>query len=207
MKRTLMCICIFATICVNLIGCSSSETKIDNIDTQSTETSSTTSEEDGVSDVSEDVSETSDENSWKLKYYVDEFGDSTYEKYINYVGLGTFSNTATTNSTLLFSILCDYSLNLKLYEYGSNLVTNSYSHSIEYKILVKDDNGMKSEYEGKMSSESGDRIKIWGSELIEKFKSNKTLKFHIVNNDRPTTTYDFTIDTSGFKEVYEEYKK
>ncbi len=207
MRRTLMCICIFATICVNLIGCSSSETKIDNIDTQSTETSSTTSEEDSVSDVSDDVSESSAGNSWKVKNYVDEFNDPTDEKYISYVGVGTFSNTATTDSTLVLSVLYDGSLYVKLYEYGSSLVTNSYSHSVEYTVMVKDEDGQKSEYEGTMYSDSGDRVKIWGSELIEKFKSNKTLKFHIVNNDRPTTTYDFTIDTSGFKEVYEEYKK
>lgn len=207
MRRTLMCICIFATICVNLIGCSSSETKIDNIDTQSTETSSTTSEEDSVSDVSNDVSESSAGNSWKVKNYVDEFNDPTDEKYISYVGVGTFSNTATTDSTLVLSVLYDGSLYVKLYEYGSSLVTNSYSHSVEYTVMVKDEDGQKSEYEGTMYSDSGDRVKIWGSELIEKFKSNKTLKFHIVNNDRPTTTYDFTIDTSGFKEVYEEYKK
>lgn len=153
-------------------------------------------------------------SNWTLKYYVDEFGDATSQKYINYVDIGTFSNTATTNSTLVYSIMIDNSdFAIKLIEYGRYPVLNSYSRAKEYDIATKLDNGTKRTYSGVMYAESGDRIFFQNSKsalisskssLLTDLQSSKSITFLITDKDNPTTTYKFTVDTTGFAQAYEQ---
>lgn len=78
-------------------------------------------------------------NRWIIKNYVDEFDRPTEEQYITneYYITGTFSNSATTDSELkvMFLIDKDY-IRIKLYEYGDNVVNNSYSKNKEYSLLL-----------------------------------------------------------------------
>lgn len=163
-----------------------------------------------LSKIYEECKKAKQESNWKLKHYVDEFGDETSAEYINYVGKGTFSNTATKDSLLVVSILVDTNsgIAIKLYEYGDNVVQNSYSSRRKYKVNVKTPGGGKKSFEGYMKSSSGDRIFMSNDSLLFEFKhvsptnmKNK-MKFHIVDNDRPTTYYDFEVDVSGFSEAY-----
>lgn len=82
---------------------------------------------------------------WTVRYYVDEFQNPTTEGYIttsNYV-VGTFSNSATTNSDLYVIWLIDSSdVAIKLLEYGRNVVKSSYD-STSYSITMLDPDGNK----------------------------------------------------------------
>ena len=139
---------------------------------------------------------TDSESHWILKHYVDEFGDETNVAYINYVDFGTFSNSATTNSDLIFSLLVESdSADIKLLEYGSMLVKNSYSRSKSYDVTIKTDDGIKHQLTGTMYS-SSDRISF-DSMLVFYLKNSKTVDFYIVESDSPTTTYRFSVDTTG----------
>ncbi len=69
-------------------------------------------------------------SAWVLDYYVDEFRLPTDEPYVTNAEpiIGIFSNSATTDSDLLVSILVDEDgLAIMLDEYGSSRVKNSYS--------------------------------------------------------------------------------
>ena len=72
--------------------------------------------------------------SWSLGYYVDEFNQSTSEGFVSHANyfIGTFSNSATTDSLLLVQVLADANdITIFLYEYGSDLVKNSSSYYVD----------------------------------------------------------------------------
>lgn len=185
---------ILCTLCISFTGCGISKL------TENSDTSISSS-------VSSDLSEDTDTNKWKVKYYVDSFNDPTDKKYINYVDIGTFSNTATDDSELIYSIMMDVNgTSIKLYEYGSSLVKNSYSDAVKYQISTKSDDGTVNFFYGSMQAKTGDRIVVDDDDnsfSLTLWHSNK-VKFHIVNLDSPSSYYDFTVDTTGISEAYEQ---
>lgn len=85
------------------------------------------------------ASAVADESVWAVREFTDEFGDPTGEKYV--VGgpfIGTFSNTATTDSKLEAYVFCyDNSVFIRLLEYGDYQVNNPFSKTAEYQVMVK----------------------------------------------------------------------
>ena len=143
---------------------------------------------------------------WVIKNYVDEFNEPTLTKYITTKSklTGTFSNTATNNSELKANILVDSTkISIMLYEYGRNQVKSNSND--DYKITIK--YGYKKvEISGMMNL---DRIHIWGNskqEMITALSSGKTVSLYIVNKDRKTTTYLFSVESSNFADAYDEIK-
>ena len=148
--------------------------------------------------------------SWSLDYYVDEFDEPTSDGYVyNYsMFLGTFSNSATTDSILQVMLLADKSdITIFLYEYGRNLVKNSSSRYVEeYDITMKTEDGTKHDLTGTIYC-GGDRLFIdekYESTVLEALKSGGTVSFYIVQSDRTTTTYLFSVSTDNFAEKYAE---
>ena len=148
---------------------------------------------------------------WSVEYYVDDFGDYTDEAYIYYRCTGTFSNSATDNSPLKVEFLIDENgIFIKLYEYSNSLVKNIYSSkSLEFTIKAKYNGNITKTYSGKIRP-SGDRIWIDKSvtdEILGKFALEKTIKFHLVDNDYTISTYDFEVNPVGYKDTYAKYQK
>ncbi len=139
---------------------------------------------------------------WVTKSYVDEFGDSTYRKYITTEALlsGTFSNTATTNSKLTAKLLIDSTgVSIILYEYGNNQVKSNSTD--EYDIIFKYGN-KKDEVWGNLQT---DRIFIYasqGAKLITALSSGETVSFYIEESKRETTNYRFDVESSNFETEY-----
>ena len=82
---------------------------------------------------------------FSVGYYVDEFNQPTNDGYVcndTYV-VGTFSNSATSDSQLYVQVLADKSdITIFLYEYGRSLVKNSSSYYVdEYDITMKTADG------------------------------------------------------------------
>ena len=71
---------------------------------------------------------------WRIDNYVDEFQEKTDERYIYQTSLGTFSNSATTNSDLLARILIDKKqIRLRLQEYAHHYVKESATFMLRVK--------------------------------------------------------------------------
>lgn len=146
--------------------------------------------------------------SWSMGNYVDEFNQSTSENFVtnaNYF-TGTFSNSATTDSQLLVQVLVDAEdITIFLYEYGRNLVKNSSSYYVdEYDITMKTADGTKHSLTGTIYC-GGDRLFIdeeYEDIVLEALSSGQKVSFYIVQSDRTTTTYLFTIETNNFAELY-----
>ncbi len=104
---------------------------------------------------------------WEIRYFVDDFGEKTNDGYITSKSLlkGTFSNSATQNSSLLIYPLISkwdefkklgYNISFQLYEYSRN---NPVKGEGSYKVLVQDKNGKRYNLEGDIRR-GGDRLII-----------------------------------------------
>lgn len=149
---------------------------------------------------------------WEVRYYVDEFNNPTTEGYIttkDYV-VGTFSNSATTNSELYVIWLIDKSdVAIKLVEYGRSVVKSSYS-STNYNIVMLDPDGNRVYMTGTMWK-GGDRIYIdseYESTVIEALKRNGSVSFRIDEGGKyGNSSYLFKMeDTSFFDNAYSMLK-
>lgn len=152
-------------------------------------------------------STTSSVKVWKIDYYVDEFNNPTNESFIknsNYF-IGTFSNSATTNSKLNVLILIDKNkTSIKLWEYGWSQV-KGYSNTT-YDITYLDVNGNRSYSSGTLHKNS-DRIILNDLSLISLLQKNTELEIYIEEDSQYgyNSTYLFTIKRDNFNDIYNQY--
>jgi len=133
---------------------------------------------------------------WQVKYYVDEFEERTDQSYIIAKVSGDFSNSATEGSKLGVRFLIDHQLSLSifLYEYGgNNPVKRTGSINSKYDVLVQSSKGTRKKIR---ASNSSNRISIVGSNastIVDFLKEGGEVKFLIVNVDRESTKYRFSV--------------
>lgn len=151
---------------------------------------------------------------WSIKYFIDDFGDPTDEGYIahDYYIKGTFSNSATTNTSLnIFMIVkAQNDISVQLYEYAGNTPVQAYS-STEYQINIKDSNGKKHLLEGKMY-EGGNRVYFDPSSKVNKFHeillNEGEISVVLKNNQYGgVSSYKYKFNANGYKNVYNELFK
>lgn len=155
------------------------------------------------------------EGSWAVNYYVDDFDQPTDQWYIttNNSVTGNFSNSATTKSQLNAQMAIDKDeetggdrIAIFLWEYGRTMVKNSSEQSVdEYNITMRASDGTDHEMTGTMYC-GGDRLFIddaYVGDVIAAMKEAGTVSFRIVDANRTTSTYLFSIETSNFGSVYD----
>ena len=128
---------------------------------------------------------------WRIDYSVDDFNQPTDEWYITedkYL-VGTFSNSATTNSKLYANVMVDLDDNVMifLYEYGSRQVKNSSErYWDEYNITMRTPDGADHKITGTMYC-GDDRVNIddaYIGEVLTALKGEGNVMFRIENADR-----------------------
>ena len=143
-------------------------------------------------------------SSWEVGEYTDEFNQPTGKKYTIVDGNGTFSNSATSNSTLFAALQVDEDdIGIMLWEYGSNLVKGVFDYE-QYRITILDESGQKHSFEGTIYK-GGTRVYFDDSsrgDVFRLLRNNDTLKIHIESTKYSVSTYLFAINTAGFKEAY-----
>ena len=150
---------------------------------------------------------------WTVRAYIDEFNLPTDEYYITNetAFIGTFSNSATTNSTLAAYLYCEQyngndMLRIRLLEYGSSRVNNPYSSTRYYDITVMDADGVRYYTEGSMYSGSYDVYVLDEQLVLDALKKGGTVRLAITERDDPLTNYIITIDdANGFSAAYYEF--
>jgi hypothetical protein len=140
---------------------------------------------------------------------VDDFNQPTDEWYITedkYL-VGTFSNSATTNSKLYANVMVDLDDNVMifLYEYGSRQVKNSSErYWDEYNITMRTPDGADHKITGTMYC-GDDRVNIddaYIGEVLTALKGEGNVMFRIENADRTVESYLIEVATSNFAELY-----
>ena len=154
------------------------------------------------------------EGNWFVGEYVDEFQMNTGIRYIYTLAYGTFSNSATTGSKLSVEVLADkkraddpthIDFYLFLYEYGTNLVKQSYGDKY-YDITMRTSDGTKYSFSAAIV-EGSDRLMLendFEPLIVESLLSGGTTSFYIVERERTTTNYLFTVESSNFASVLKE---
>lgn len=147
---------------------------------------------------------------WGIKYYVDEFNKPTDKRYITNVKnfYGSFSNSATTNSSLSAKIIIDPNgIYIILWEYGNYQVKGYIATS--YKIVLQDVDGKKTNINGIMKKNS-DRITVDLSEwetFVGLIIYNEKVNVYIEEKTDYgySSTYLFTINQDNFHTVFNDY--
>lgn len=146
---------------------------------------------------------------WEINYFVDEFGDRTSSGYITTKRpiYGTFSNSATQGSDLRveFIIINNKKIAIQLYEYnGSNPVKD---YNGRYIVSIQDSGGEKhilyaTNYDSDRLSFGNNTFSMVTYEERDKTDSQimydilmkgGEIKFNIVDKERKTTKYNFSI--------------
>lgn len=138
---------------------------------------------------------------WEERQYVDEFELPTGDTYVSnkYPIVGKFSNSATTDSSLEVYLFYDKGvISLRLIEYGSYIVKNSYSKAEEYKVSLMDPQGARYSLTGSMSSKS-DMLRFDEDDsktIVKALCQNGLVRFSIQGQN---SKYLFNIsDSTGF---------
>lgn len=153
------------------------------------------------------------EGIWAVKYYVDDFDQPTDQWYITTDDYfeGNFSNSATTKSELNVLMAVDNEedktrIAIFLYEYGRNLVKNSSTEYVDkYDVTMRTADGTDHSMTGTIYC-GADRVFIddeYVDEVLDAMKGEGTVSFHLVDSERTTSTYLFSIETSNFGSVYD----
>lgn len=205
-KKGLMVVGAFCVLLVGISACS-----LFSVDSDTSDTSVSPSVNEDTSSTTGSTTESSAEDSslWETYYYVDDFNQETSEWYIgNSTQLvGSFSNSATTDSPLLVDIIADCygEVGIFLYEYGNHLVKNSSNNFVEeYSITMQADDGVNYEMTGTMYC-GADRILIdeaYRATALSLLQGSSNVKVRVTNMDRTVESYIFVIIPSNFAEEY-----
>lgn len=146
---------------------------------------------------------------WKSTFYVDEFDNPTSEAYVRNANpaYGTFSNSATTDSSLQVTILIDENdVCIMLYEYGSHKV-KEYTDTRYYITLLLDDGTKKNTY-GTMY-DGGDRVVMDDRSLVEALQNNNKVEVYLKDNPKygTSSTYLFSLKQDNFNVIYDAFYK
>ena len=145
---------------------------------------------------------------WEKRYYTDEFNNPTSNAFIAPKEMlsGTFSNGATTNSKLEAYVRVNSDdCEIMLWEYGSSMV-KAYSTTY-YDITILLPSGTKKYFTGTMYKNGTVICFDNYSEIITLLKNTDgILKFYIKEDSKygVNSSYLFEVNTSGFKDLYNQ---
>lgn len=147
---------------------------------------------------------------WNLGDYVDDFGDPTGSKYIFTDSIGTFSNTATSESSSAIRIIIDVLdtppsavLVFEPHDYDWNNPVKEFSTSSTARFKFKDEAGNVT------TISNVNRVGYWNYisgqdaiKIINLFQRNKTIKLVI---SIESYSYSYALDCSNFSEKLSRY--
>jgi hypothetical protein len=150
-----------------------------------------------------------DNSGWTIKYFVNEWGDSTDKLFITTLNRikGTFSSFITTDSDAglepIFSLPNNFAF--KLYHYDRAIEKNLYSHTVRYSIQLEDSTGQRFVVYASLASgettfyfDSTDRDTV-----LNCFLKGGRIRMFIKNLEENLNSYRFSIsDTNGFAAAY-----
>lgn len=158
------------------------------------------------------------EQTWQINDYKDDFGEPTGEQYVSIGTIGTFSNSATTNSRLAV-IVSPYkyethkgdtlgSVAIYLSEYGRNMVRGASVFNVDVKgnnghvvhaIAFNDDYG-RTQIKGYSTGLEPDSI-------FNMLMAGGKVMFVMRSSKAPISTYKFTIENAnGLQQAFEKAK-
>ena len=178
MKKYYSFILIIGTLllqsCGNSTNSSSSEIAVDSV---------------VVEPIAEEVANS---DSWKLQYFIDDYGEKTDEGYIINNCFGEFSNSATTDSELAVRIIVTpEDVRFDMYEYGSQFMKGE--GILQFRAKLPDNSEVNfttyNSDSGPNSVSSSDVKKV--RELFEKYSK---LRFAAKTTSYSTSTYRFVYE-------------
>lgn len=140
---------------------------------------------------------------WEISSFVDDFGEKTGDNFIWTHAEGTFSNSATKDSYLYAELLVTPNkAALYLHEYRKN---NPAVKFIGGGVIAMKNSAGKTIHLRRLSDwNTSGGIKIRDVRTLREFLKESTGKIKAAVKDKYSSTYKFTIDTEGYKYMYEK---
>lgn len=149
---------------------------------------------------------------YRIKYFVDDFGDPTDEGYISQTtpAEGTFSNIATRIADMQwYFIIAPNQTAFVIYEYGWSPVSGFAAYPTDYGISVKVDDGTvytfsAKNYSDRISLDSNDEV-----DFLDILFSNASVKI-VINEESAYSGASYnlgTVDCSGLAELYSQLQE
>lgn len=149
-------------------------------------------------------------SAFKIKNFVDEFGDKTYRSFISQKIEGTFSNSATDYSKAYISFIYEASNYVRFdiceYNPGNKANFHQYEH---YCYRLKNDKGKIVSGDMYIENIKGSLTIANDDEAFDMIKTSKQVKVYIYEVDPDLTSikedseYRFNIDCAGIKTAIE----
>ena len=148
---------------------------------------------------------------WNIGTIVDDFGDPTGDGFVYTTLEGTFSNSATSNSTAVVRISARFTFDpypreqwdFEIHDYNWDNPTESFYDNSVATIKIKEESGKVSTFIRKNSELAHNWNTLFdvdGKNFTEMLRRNNILK---VNISIERCKYNFTIDCSDFNDVYD----
>ena len=203
-KRIVVIILVASALCAFISGCADISTQ--QIDTTPAPTST--------------PEPTTDPSYWYVRRFVDEFGDETDSTYVQSTKItGSFSNTATSNSSLSVYVSFEESdykgdfISFRLLEYGKHKATHLSSERIELMFKIEDGSASNTYYMTLTgSSDISSDVYTWEElndydvddfhVIIDALKSGKSFPCRI--DIGTSSEYHFILDGTGFADAVQE---
>lgn len=144
---------------------------------------------------------------WTISSYVDQFGDPTNEKHILTNRLGTFSNSATSNSDLYVRILVDKdAIGIFLHEYNVSRPAEGVVGSMTINLKNSDGKTLTVHSYSNWNHSGGIKIQkdrvMHDYTKLKNFLASSVGEVKVFIHDKYSSSYNFTIDCDGFKEAF-----
>jgi len=170
-----------------------------------------------------------EKSSWKIAYYVDDFGDPTDDFYLQGTFTGTFSNTATNGSDLTVVVCYDYNVSnreyidgkaydttggynmiFRLLEYNDHKATFHNNDNMILKVKIADE---ITEYELGGIAPNGDLMLTTQFDKSGNFPPAMIFATVMEHNiydisciiEIGSSKYSFTMNGNGLKELLDEF--
>lgn len=194
MKKALLIGAIFSlTSCQS--GIKSDASRLDTTTTLSTDTTL------GIEKVSSN-------EAWTTGSFVDEFGESGNDKYIQTAAYGSFSNSATANSYLMVKIfITTKNAGIFLHEYRENEPAQKFIGTGKIRLKNSEGKDITLYSFSEWNQEGGLLIDGDNYKKLKEFILNSKGTIKAVVYDDYSSVYNFAFDISGFSDHYNELKK
>jgi len=140
---------------------------------------------------------------WTIDYRVDEFNNSTNDKYITSSLEEVAVANATTNSTIYARLVID-KRNVGIKLWNGAALTKGVIDVENYTITVSDTNGEKHCLSGTITK-GNDQIYVdseYTEEMLRLLQQKGTIKIYLESPKYTTTAYLFSVETSDFYDLY-----
>lgn len=160
-----------------------------------------------LADTTLNIGDVTSDIAWTINSFVDEFGESGGDKYVQTIAYGSFSNSATSNSYLMVKLLVTTkNAAVFLHEYHDSGPAQKFVGTGKIRLKNQEGKDVTLYSFSEWNQEGGLLLDGNNYKKLKDFILNSTGTIKAVIYDEYSSVYNFSFDVSGFSDHYKELK-